>query len=172
MAETIVAFAFLLLYNEMYKYSALTFCMCFFWGLQDSCISIHVDSILGFEFDSNTEPFSIDCLVESCSVFVFQMLQSTLDSTNVRMYYILFVGCLGVVMCSTTYFFQYRSTKVTPYIPMPSPMSPSSLNTSINKTNPPAINNSAQKTQEAECEEAALLSTSIVSSQNGRQVLD
>jgi MFS family permease len=57
------------IYINQNSYSGLAFFMTFLWGLQDGCISIHLDAILGFEFESNKEPFSIDCLLESITVF-------------------------------------------------------------------------------------------------------
>ena len=48
--------------------------MTFFWGVQDSSVSIHLDSILGFEFTSNKEPFAIDAMVESISAFTFEII--------------------------------------------------------------------------------------------------
>jgi hypothetical protein len=56
------------------QYSFLAFVMTFVWGVQDSSISIHLDSILGFEFTSNKEPFSIDVLMESISAFSFEII--------------------------------------------------------------------------------------------------
>jgi predicted MFS family arabinose efflux permease len=53
------------------EYNALAYIMTFVWGLSDSSISIHLDSILGFEFESNKEPFAVDVLIESCFVMFF-----------------------------------------------------------------------------------------------------
>ena len=58
-------------YIELDNYSFLAYIMTFFWGLQDSAVSIHLDAILGFEFESNKEPFAIDVLLESTAVFMF-----------------------------------------------------------------------------------------------------
>jgi hypothetical protein len=58
----------------MDEYSFLAFIMTFAWGVQDSSINIHLDSILGFEFISNKEPFSIDILLESASAFSFEVI--------------------------------------------------------------------------------------------------
>jgi predicted MFS family arabinose efflux permease len=59
------------LYIWLDYYSALAYFMTFMWGFQDGCLSIHVDAILGFEFESNSEPFSVDVLFESTCVFFF-----------------------------------------------------------------------------------------------------
>lgn len=68
--QTVAVLAYLYI-NE---FNALAFVMTFCWGLQDSSMSIHLDAILGFEFDSNKEPFSIDVLLESLCVFSFQII--------------------------------------------------------------------------------------------------
>lgn len=59
------------IYIKTNVYGFMAFVMAFFWGLSDSCVSIHLDAILGFEFTSNKEPFSIDCLIESTTVVTF-----------------------------------------------------------------------------------------------------
>ena len=83
--------------------------MTFFWGLQDSAMSIHLDSILGFEFTSNKEPFSIDVLLESITAFTFEVIQSYINNRLRRMIYILSIGILGILMAFCTYFFEFRS---------------------------------------------------------------
>jgi predicted MFS family arabinose efflux permease len=40
------------LYIYLDKYSPLAYVITFMWGLQDGSLSIHVDAILGFEFES------------------------------------------------------------------------------------------------------------------------
>lgn len=68
--QTLLVIAFLII-NE---YSWLAYAMAFMWGVQDSSISIHLDAILGFEFESNKEPFSCDVLIESITAFTFEIL--------------------------------------------------------------------------------------------------
>lgn len=46
-------------YICVYKYGFLAFLMCFLWGFQDSAVNTHSQEILGFEFDNNSEPFSV-----------------------------------------------------------------------------------------------------------------
>ena len=41
------------------KFNMLAFLMTFIWGVQDAYVNIHCFEILGFEFDNNSEPFSI-----------------------------------------------------------------------------------------------------------------
>jgi len=85
--------------------------MTFMWGFQDSSVSIHLNSILGFEFEGNSEPFSIDSLIEAIMVFTFQMIQSVIISQKAHFLYISVVGVLGMSMTLATYFFDYREEK-------------------------------------------------------------
>lgn len=50
--------------------------MAFLWGLQDSANNTHTSEMLGFEFDNNSEPYSIDNLVESAGTFVFEIVEA------------------------------------------------------------------------------------------------
>ena len=43
----------------VYEFNYLAFLMCFLWGFQDSAINTHSQEILGFEFNNNSEPFSV-----------------------------------------------------------------------------------------------------------------
>ena len=54
-AMTAVTFTFCLLW----EFSWLAYLMCFLWGFQDSAINTHSGEILGFEFDSNSEPYAV-----------------------------------------------------------------------------------------------------------------
>ncbi len=64
---TLVTFLYCLLWD----FSWLAFLMCFLWGFQDSSINTHSQEILGFEFDSNSEPFSVYNILQciACAVF-------------------------------------------------------------------------------------------------------
>lgn len=42
-----------------FKFDILAYIMCFLWGFQDSAVNTHTQEILGFEFDNNSEPFSV-----------------------------------------------------------------------------------------------------------------
>jgi len=85
--------------------------MCFCWGLQDSSVSIHLDAILGFEFESNYTPFSVDVLCESFLVFGFQIINSFMNTRTKRIIYFAILGILGVVMNFTTYLFEFSDNE-------------------------------------------------------------
>ena len=65
--------------------------------------------MLGFEFDDNTEPFSIFSMFEAVAVFVFQIIQSGVSDTPESYgWYILITGVLGSLMCGATYYFEFK----------------------------------------------------------------
>lgn len=94
------------LYRGTFTYIA--YVMTFLWGFQDSAVSVHLNSILGFEFSSNKEPFSIDIMMESTNVFLFQFIQSQVVSFKARFIYICIVGLLGMGFTLNTYFFDFH----------------------------------------------------------------
>lgn len=53
------------------EYNWLAFMMPLMWGILDSGINTHIFEMLGFEFDTNSEPFAVFTLVEAMTVFVF-----------------------------------------------------------------------------------------------------
>lgn len=53
------------------KFNLLAFLMTFMWGLQDSFVNTHCYEILGFEFDNNSEPYSVFNLAQALGVVVF-----------------------------------------------------------------------------------------------------
>jgi hypothetical protein len=86
------------------EYSWITFLMTFLWGFQDACISIHLDAILAFQFDSNYEPFAIDVMLEALFVFLCDLISSLFFSKpNWIVPYFIFIGIAGGV-------FQYFSS--------------------------------------------------------------
>ena len=41
------------------KYNASAYVMTFLWGIEDSATNTHLQEMMGFEFDNNSEPFSV-----------------------------------------------------------------------------------------------------------------
>ena len=89
------------------------FFMSFLWGVQDGSVNTHCLEMLGFEFDDNTEPFSIFSMFEAVAVFIFQLVQAGVDSdpANKRYDYGTYIGItgvLGTLMCGCTYYFDFK----------------------------------------------------------------
>lgn len=67
-----------------------------------------MDAILGFEFETNKEPFACDILMESITAFSFEILQSFMKTKYQRVIYISAVGGVGVFCTLSSYFFEYK----------------------------------------------------------------
>jgi len=53
------------------KFTWYIFFVSFMWGLEDGAVNTHCLEMLGFEFEDNTEPFSIFSMFEAVAVFIF-----------------------------------------------------------------------------------------------------
>eukprot|EP00349_Pseudokeronopsis_sp_Brazil_P009169 CAMPEP_0202961908 /NCGR_PEP_ID=MMETSP1396-20130829/6006_1 /ASSEMBLY_ACC=CAM_ASM_000872 /TAXON_ID= /ORGANISM="Pseudokeronopsis sp., Strain Brazil" /LENGTH=204 /DNA_ID=CAMNT_0049682117 /DNA_START=859 /DNA_END=1473 /DNA_ORIENTATION=+ len=112
--NTMMASALVGLYLYQDSYSYLAYIMTFYWGLQDSCISIHIDSILGFEFQTTKEPFSVDSFMEALTVFTFEMIQSLISGRQETIAYVFLVGLMGVSFNYCTLHFKFRQKSIIP----------------------------------------------------------
>ncbi|CDW77194.1 major facilitator superfamily protein [Stylonychia lemnae] len=93
---------------EVYKYGALAFIMCFFWGFQDSAINTHSQEILGFEFDNNSEPFSVYNILQCVACFIFQIIESAVNDQDDYRWYTIMVTGLGFIFCGMPFFFDFH----------------------------------------------------------------
>jgi MFS family permease len=64
---TLITCAFI----QVYEFNWLPWVMCFIWGFQDSMVNTHSQEMLGFEFDNNSEPFSIFNILQCFACFIF-----------------------------------------------------------------------------------------------------
>ena len=53
------------------EYNNLSFVVCFLWGIQDSISTSNAMQILGFEFETKSEPFSVFMVLQGLSMAVF-----------------------------------------------------------------------------------------------------
>ena len=83
--------------------------------------------MLGFEFDNNSEPYSVFNLAQATGVVIFQLIETTLTTRKSYTLYLAVVGIIGICSCGITFFFDYRDKKSL------SPMNKS--DTSPSKTN-------------------------------------
>ncbi len=65
---------FTVIYAIVNSFNALAFIMCFFWGFQDSAINTHTQEILGFEFENNSEPFSVFNICQCIAMAIFSLI--------------------------------------------------------------------------------------------------
>ena len=104
---TFVTLAFL----GINQFNLLAFLMTFLWGVQDSTVSTHCFELCGFEFDNNTEPYSLFNLLQALGVFIFQIIESVIDTRIKYIVYASFIGLIGIYSCGVTYFFEFRNAK-------------------------------------------------------------
>ena len=96
------------LYCIVYQYGFLAFLMCFLWGFQDSAINTHSQEILGFEFNNNSEPFSVYNILQCLACSIFQIFQIWINTQTEYIIYSIFVGVLGILFAANTLRFQFR----------------------------------------------------------------
>lgn len=76
-----VAYTILIVYSAIYDFSfVLGTLMTFFWGVQDSGRYCFLNSVLGFQFESKTTPFSVFKFLQSMLIFVFTVVESLLST--------------------------------------------------------------------------------------------
>ena len=95
----------------VFKYNALAFIMCFFWGFQDSAVNTHTQEILGFEFDDNYTPFSLFNIWQSIACFAFQLVFSVINGQDEYLWMTIIATVAAVICCGVTYFFPFREEK-------------------------------------------------------------
>jgi hypothetical protein len=85
--------------------------MTFAWGFSDGCVNTHANQMMGFEFATSSDPFSIFNTVQSVALVSFQIFQGTKVNTQSERsleLYTLGVMILGVLMCGATFFFKFK----------------------------------------------------------------
>ena len=55
----------------MFEFNYMVWIMCFLWGFTDSAINTNTQEMVGFEFDNNSEPFSVANLIQCLANFSF-----------------------------------------------------------------------------------------------------
>ena len=53
------------------EYNWLTFVMTFAWGFSDGCVNTHSNQMMGFEFETSSDPFSIFNTVQAVALVSF-----------------------------------------------------------------------------------------------------
>jgi predicted MFS family arabinose efflux permease len=93
------------------QFNLLAFVMTLLWGFSDATVNTHCFELCGFEFDTNTEPYSLFNLAQAMGVFVFTLIESVIDTRVKYIVYTSFIGLIGVWACGLTYFFEFRNQK-------------------------------------------------------------
>jgi predicted MFS family arabinose efflux permease len=97
-----------MIYCIRFQFGFLAYVMCFMWGFQDSAINTHSQEILGFEFNNNSEPYSVYNILQCIACSLFQVIQiSVYNQTSYTIYGII-VGILGLLCAGNTLRFNFR----------------------------------------------------------------
>ena len=99
---------FTVLYAIINKFSFLAYVMCFLWGFQDSAVNTHTQEILGFEFENNSEPFSVFNICQCIAMACFSIIQIAVDSQTEYIIYGICVSLIGMLACGNTLRFKFR----------------------------------------------------------------
>jgi hypothetical protein len=84
--------------------------MCFLWGIQDSISMSNTCQILGFEFETESEPFGVFQIVQGLSMAVFYVIQIFIDTTTPRpiIVYNFAITFFGIFCCLVTYTMEFK----------------------------------------------------------------
>lgn len=74
-------------------------------------INTHSQEILGFEFDNNSEPFSLYNILQCISCFIFQLIEAEVNDQTAYLIYTIVVGVIGFICVLLPYFFKFREEK-------------------------------------------------------------
>jgi MFS family permease len=94
-----------------FEFNYLAWIMCFLWGVCDSAVNTNTQELIGFEFDNNSEPFSVFNTIQCIANLTCQLIISTLHGQ--KAYFILTVACGAVAFlsCGLVFYFPYREIK-------------------------------------------------------------
>jgi hypothetical protein len=80
----------------------------FLWGLQDGCVNTQSYSMLGTQFETQSDPFIIFNLVQSLSSFVFLLIEGMIFKNDLFKGYTYFITIFGIIcLVFSTLFFRY-----------------------------------------------------------------
>jgi len=106
-----VGYGFLILYGVIYDFTFyLGILMTLSWGVQDAGINCLLNSLLGFQFESKTTPFSVYKFLQSLLIFICVSIESA--TTNQKSYLIYFVVCYLIAISAWVVlirFFEFKT---------------------------------------------------------------
>ena len=107
-----IGYGFLILYGIVYDFSFyLGILMTFSWGVQDAGINCLLNSLLGFQFESKTTPFSVYKFLQSLLIFIVTCIESA--TSTQRSYVIYFVICYIIAISAWIVLLRFFTIKTT-----------------------------------------------------------
>jgi hypothetical protein len=80
--------------------------MNFCWGMQDAGVNVYSDCICGFQFESETLPFSVLYFSQSMACFLFTYVEAPLTTKKLNLIYFgasAFLGLLAWIFYWSTF---------------------------------------------------------------------
>ncbi|CDW80475.1 major facilitator superfamily protein [Stylonychia lemnae] len=97
-----------LVYLINYKYSWFSYVLTFVWGLQDSSTNTLSNEMLGFEFNNNSQSFSVSNFFQAMGGFIFNLIEGFIKGKQQYLIYTTTIGFLGILCNISTLFFKFK----------------------------------------------------------------
>ena len=89
--------------------SALLYLFTLVWGFMDGAVNTHTQQLLGFEFDTTTDPFSVYICMQSLACSLGILFESILEGDKYSLQvYTLPICLFGMLACGLTFFFDFK----------------------------------------------------------------
>ena len=75
MINVVIVWAISFMQIQVNKDNALVYAFTFIWGFMDGAVNTHTTQILGFEFDTASDPFSVFTCIQAIGTVMFQLIQ-------------------------------------------------------------------------------------------------
>ena len=75
MINVVIVWAISFMQIQVNKDNALVYAFTFIWGFMDGAVKTHTTQILGFEFDTASDPFSVFTCIQAIGTVMFQLIQ-------------------------------------------------------------------------------------------------
>jgi MFS family permease len=104
--QYVVAYTVMIVYIMNNDFSLwFAFVMNFAWGLQDSGVNVYSDCLCGFEFESETLPFTVLYFSQSMMCFIFTYIEAPLGNQKLNLIYF----CICAVIGLAAWFFYWAT---------------------------------------------------------------
>ena len=101
-----IGYGSLLLFGAFYEFSfPLAILMTTSWGVQDAGIVCLLQSMLGFQFESQTTPFSVYKFMQSLLIFVVFYIESLIETQTAYLVY--FCICYALAILAWVVFYNF-----------------------------------------------------------------
>jgi hypothetical protein len=71
-------------------------------------VNTQTSTILGFEFENNSEPFAVFNIAQSIAVLVFALCETLIVNRKDFFVYTSVIGVIGIIFCGLTLLFKFK----------------------------------------------------------------